>query len=445
MQYTVPETTLRNAVAYLEADSKRLQMSKPRGELNRDGLHALRPVRNRSGRPRSPPAHSTMSANASTSDPALLAAGLANMEPSGAAAPRVRTLLDDIAGIVELTATGASWREASIDYRTLNTNTRSTSIVLAAFSRLKPDHPLLPQVVRWLMITREAGRWSTTQENAWAIIALTDWLAASGELEGDYAWETMLNSTSLAQGEVTPQDLGDPVQMRVAVADLLRDQANVLSFSRSSDLGQMYYTADLRYYLDATAVDSRDRGIVVDRSFTLLGGEPARPVSSAQVGDVVRVTVTIVAPTDLHHVLVEAPIPAGLGQSTRGWRRRALSSTCRLSPILVWRRVMPGGGLVGSHPTPICATTKSRSSPPLARRRLQYTFNASRRHPGRVQRTARLRRDDVLQRCLGPQFRRTIHRHRPARRGRGGRYNRTTPPRPRFSHPGLTHVVPALP
>jgi hypothetical protein len=100
--------------------------------------------------------------------------------------------------------------------------------------------------------------------------------------------------------------------MRVAVTDLLRNQANVLNFSRSSDLGQMYYTADLRYYLDATAVDSRDRGIVVDRSFTLLDGDPSRPISSAQVGDVVSVTVTIVAPTDLHHVLVEAPIPAGL-------------------------------------------------------------------------------------------------------------------------------------
>ena len=312
MQYTVPQTTLRNAVAYLEGRFQAPADVEASWQLNEMAfMHFVLSAMDQGD----PGRASTLYDARERLDiygKALLAVALANMEPSGAAAPRVRTLLDDIAGVVELSATGASWQEASIDYRTLNTNTRTTSIVLATFSRLKPDHPLLPQVVRWLMITREAGRWSTTQENAWAIIALTDWLAASGELEGDYTWEATLNDTSLGQGVVSPEDLGDPVQMRVAVTDLLRNQANVLNFSRSSALGQMYYTADLRYYLDATAVDSRDRGIVVDRSFTLLDGDPSRPISSAQVGDVVSVTVTIVAPTDLHHVLVEAPIPAGL-------------------------------------------------------------------------------------------------------------------------------------
>ena len=62
----------------------------------------------------------------------------------------------------------------------MNTDTRSTAIVLAALTRLRPDNELLPNAVRWLMEARQAGRWSNTQENAWSIIALTDWLAASG-------------------------------------------------------------------------------------------------------------------------------------------------------------------------------------------------------------------------------------------------------------------------
>ncbi len=312
MQYTVPDTALSNAVSYLEGRFRAPADVEASWQLNEMAFMHFVLSSMDQGDPGRASTLYDVRERLDLYGKALLAMALANMEPSGGAAPRVRTLLDDIAGLAELSATGASWQEASLDYRTLNTNTRTTSIVLAAFSRLKPDHPLLPQVVRWLMLTREAGRWATTQENAWAIIALTDWLAASGELEGDYAWETTLNNTSLGQSEVTPQDLGEPVQMRVAVTDLLRDQANVLNFSRSSDRGQLYYTAGLRYYLDATAVDSRDRGIVVDRRFALLGGDPSEPVSSAKVGDVISVTVTIVAPTDLHHVLVEAPIPAGL-------------------------------------------------------------------------------------------------------------------------------------
>ncbi|MEZ4659739.1 MAG: hypothetical protein R2911_19460 [Caldilineaceae bacterium] len=45
------------------------------------------------------------------------------------------------------------------------------------------------------------------------------------------------------------------------------------------------------------------------------GGPPFaldnQTVDSARVGDIISVTVTLVAPTDLYHVLVEAPIPAG--------------------------------------------------------------------------------------------------------------------------------------
>jgi hypothetical protein len=51
-----------------------------------------------------------------------------------------------------------------------------------------------------------------------------------------------------------------------------------------------------------------DRGIAVQRRFADAGG----PISTARVGDVFSVTVTIVAPTDLYHLQVEAPIPAGV-------------------------------------------------------------------------------------------------------------------------------------
>jgi uncharacterized protein YfaS (alpha-2-macroglobulin family) len=55
------------------------------------------------------------------------------------------------------------------------------------------------------------------------------------------------------------------------------------------------------------AIEARDRGLVVDRRFEVDG----QAVNQASVGDVISVTVTIVAPTDLYHVLIETPIPAG--------------------------------------------------------------------------------------------------------------------------------------
>jgi uncharacterized protein YfaS (alpha-2-macroglobulin family) len=238
---------------------------------------------------------------------ALLAMTLANVDEDGGLNNRTQTLLDNLYGAAQLSATGAAWHEANTDWWTLNTDTRTTSMVLAAFVRLDPSEPLLPLVVRWLMSAREAGHWATTQENAWAIIALTDWMATTGELEGNYDWTVQLNGEALGSGNVDPANIAEQIELRAAVTALLRDEANALQFERSNDSGQLYYTTQLRYYLDALAIDARDRGIVVDRRFELDG----QSVQSAAVGDVISVTVTIVAPRDLYQALIEVPIPAG--------------------------------------------------------------------------------------------------------------------------------------
>jgi len=102
------------------------------------------------------------------------------------------------------------------------------------------------------------------------------------------------------------------VTLRTAITDLLRDQANALRLSRDSDTGQLYYTTQLRYYLDALSVPALDRGFVVERSFAAAdGAKKGETVSSAAVGDVISVTVNLVVPSPRYHVLVEAPIPAG--------------------------------------------------------------------------------------------------------------------------------------
>jgi len=244
---------------------------------------------------------------------ALLAMALTSVEPADA---RVVTLLDDLRGAVVESATGTWWQEDGVDWQTLNTDLRTTAIVLDAFATLAPEDAVLPNVVRWLMNQRQAAVWSSTQENAWAIIALTNWMSATGELEGEYNWNATLNDETLGEGAVHAENLNERVELTTAVADLLRDEANTLTLVRDNEgnesKGALYYTAHLRYHVDALAVAPEDRGIVVDRVFRMEDGEGnATTVNSAAVGDVISVTVTVIAPTDLHQVRVDVPIPAG--------------------------------------------------------------------------------------------------------------------------------------
>jgi hypothetical protein len=229
---------------------------------------------------------------------------------------RVNTLASELTSDAILSATGAHWEELETDYWTMNTDTRTTAIVLAALVRADSSNPLLPNVVRWLMTARRQAHWESTQETAWSVMALTEFMVATRELEADYDYRVALNTDLLLEGVVTAQDVGTTRRLAIAVADLLRDQANrvvldrTLAQSSRSGEGQLYYSLSLRYFLPAEQVKALDRGIVIQRQYNLVD-RPDSPISSAAVGDVIRVKLTIIAPTNLHYVVVEDPLPAG--------------------------------------------------------------------------------------------------------------------------------------
>jgi len=227
---------------------------------------------------------------------------------------RVQTLLSDIQNAAILSAAGAHWEESNYDFWAMNTDTRSTAVILDTFAQLDSDNALIGNVVRWLMIARKDGIWETTQETAWALIALTDWMVVTGELHGRYDYDVHLNSTLLDAGHVTPQVVQEPIKLRVDVADLLSDMGNRLTISRGPGEGRLYYTAHLKVYLPVEEIEPLDRGIIVQRQYVPADcplDEVCEGVDSAAVGEMVQVRLTIVAPHDLYYVVIEDPLPAG--------------------------------------------------------------------------------------------------------------------------------------
>jgi uncharacterized protein YfaS (alpha-2-macroglobulin family) len=71
----------------------------------------------------------------------------------------------------------------------------------------------------------------------------------------------------------------------------------------------------LRTFKPVEQVTALNRGVIVSRKYTVVDCEPEEETCSAldaaQVGDVIRVKLTIIAPNDLHYVVVEDPFPAG--------------------------------------------------------------------------------------------------------------------------------------
>jgi uncharacterized protein YfaS (alpha-2-macroglobulin family) len=239
---------------------------------------------------------------------ALLAMTLDLIEPMDG---RARTLLSDLSSSAAVSATGAHWDEEFVDRWNWNTNTRSTALALQAFMQIDPENGLLPNVVRWLVSARNGDAWETTQETAWSVMALTDWMAFSGELNPDYTFSAALNGGTLAEGEATPETVKQSLELQVAVADMLLDQANQLVIERGDGPGNLYYTARLNVFLPVADIEPVNRGLILERHYVLQGDETGAPVTQARVGETVQVRLTIIAPNDLNYVVIEDPIPAG--------------------------------------------------------------------------------------------------------------------------------------
>ncbi len=267
---------------------------------------------------------------------ALLAMALAALDKQDA---RIKTLLADLQSAAITSATGLNWQERERDWANASTDARSTAIILTALARLDPQNALIPGIVRWLMAARLTSPcgcyWTTTQESEWAITALGEWVAATGERRSNFDWRVTLNDRSVLNGRATPQ--GESAELKVALANLLRDQANELGFERGAGEGRLYYTAHLRAYLPAESAPAVNRGIVIARKYepadcTPTPEKPCPAINSAKIGQNVRVRLTIVAPNDLYYVRVVDHLPAGAEAVDRSLKTSQTSITAQRGP-----------------------------------------------------------------------------------------------------------------
>jgi alpha-2-macroglobulin len=176
--------------------------------------------------------------------------------------------------------------------------------------------PLVGDALRWLMIARREGHWQTTQETAWSLLALTEYMQASGELTGNFTYQVLVNGKLQgADVKVDKFNLDRPQLQTVSIKDLVPQAANELLITRGAGEGKLYYSANLRYFLSADNLPALNKGIIVGRQYYAVNQQTLKPgdsaIASAKVGEYVQVRLVIVAPTELHYLALEDPLPAG--------------------------------------------------------------------------------------------------------------------------------------
>ena len=233
---------------------------------------------------------------------------------------RVHTLISDLEGRAVRSATGVHWENANTGGNGLNTPNFATAVVMEAIARLDPASTLLPDAVRYLAINRRPnGAWSSSYETAWVLMALTDVMQGTGDLQASFAFSASLNGTQLLKGKAGGADTLTPVSAAVTLDKLNADGSNTLSITRDAGSGRLYYRAFLQVDRPADTAQAVSHGLSIDRRFVLSGQDCTKvncpPINGLKIGDLAQpvfVHLTLTVPTDMQYLVVDDFIPAGV-------------------------------------------------------------------------------------------------------------------------------------
>jgi hypothetical protein len=237
----------------------------------------------------------------------------------------IGTLTEELLSHVHQTPSAARVEENLGDgYAPLfHSDNRSTALVLQALLQVRPGHPLVEKMVAHLLAARRQGHWRSTQETAHALLALHTYFTVREKGVPSFVAKLFLGEAQLLEREFRGRSLA-AFDKTVPMKDLKGEGRRALGFVKEGT-GRLYYSARLRYARQQLPKDAWDEGFYVTRtyervsedpgSFAALRGEPdaAGPgVREVKAGDLVRVTLRIVAPQHMDFVAVDDPLPAGL-------------------------------------------------------------------------------------------------------------------------------------
>lgn len=198
----------------------------------------------------------------------------------------------------------------------LHSDRRVDALLLEALLEVRPDEDLLPKLVRGLQAHRVKGRWSSTQENAFVLLALDAYFRKKEGITPNYMAKLWLGEGWLGEhafrGRTTER-----FQAEVPMSYLADGPAEQDLTIAKDGPGRLYYRIGMRYAPRSLVLEPAEHGFTVERTYEAVDRpEDVRRdedgVWHIRAGAKVKVTVTMVAVGRRYHVALVDPIPAGL-------------------------------------------------------------------------------------------------------------------------------------
>ncbi|MFT3775623.1 MAG: alpha-2-macroglobulin family protein [Minicystis sp.] len=200
-------------------------------------------------------------------------------------------------------------------YVLLHSERRADGVLLETLIGDQPQSDLIPKLVTGLLAHRKAGRWQSTQENAFVLLALDRYFAAYEKQTPDFVARAWLGDRSAGEHAYKGRG-GERHQIEIpmrALADVGSGDVVV----EKKGTGRLYYRVGMTYAPSDLRPPPVERGFSVSRTYEAVDdpGDVRRGpdgVWHVKAGAKVRVRLGLVAPARRYHVALVDSLPAGL-------------------------------------------------------------------------------------------------------------------------------------
>jgi uncharacterized protein YfaS (alpha-2-macroglobulin family) len=181
-----------------------------------------------------------------------------------------------------------------------SSDVRTTALVLLAFEQTAPGHALNARLGEGLLGARIDGRWASTQENVYGLLAIAALARARAA-----AGETTVRVSIAGRERATRKLAGHAVErLSFPLAEVGKGPVAL-----AIDGGSVTHSVRLQVERPLAAGAS-DRGLAVRREF--LDPDSGAPLLRIKIGQAVRVRLTVTSSGRQAHVAVVDRLPAGL-------------------------------------------------------------------------------------------------------------------------------------
>ncbi|MBI3074150.1 MAG: hypothetical protein HYY84_18735 [Deltaproteobacteria bacterium] len=227
-------------------------------------------------------------------------------------------LLREIGNAAVETPAAAHFAEAKTESLRLlmHSDERTDAIVLLAYLEADPKQTLVPKIMKGLMdARRRGGRWRSTQENAYGLLAFSRYYKLFEKEVPDFTASVWIGDGYVGREKFEGRSMR-VVEKIVPMSFFTSLGQQTLTLAKDGP-GRLYYRLGLKYAPASLKLPPEEQGFAVSRVYEPVEGpETVRRDDSGvwhiKAGANVRVRLTIVVPDRRHFVAVDDPLPAGL-------------------------------------------------------------------------------------------------------------------------------------